>query len=176
MPATAEALQGKCHGNLSSGWHFQTASFIAGNWEMLWGARTDGMARRQVSGQEARKLQLLELTKLACPCRILLDWHFSDGKFLSMSLWSSTAFEQRALPLPGWAWCIAFCAPRSGVAGLGQVAAVGQHGGLWHRVLSKGHLVTSTEALGVHSRKLGSHSISWPKSRTTLTQFLARLD
>lgn len=44
------------------------------------------MARRQASGQEARKLQSLELTKLTCPCRILLDWHFSDGKFLSMSV------------------------------------------------------------------------------------------
>lgn len=98
MPALLAALQGWCPGNLSSGWHFQAASFIAGNWEMLWRAGTDGMARRQASGQEARKLQSLELTKMTCPCRIFLDWHFSDGKFLSMfveeqySFWTKRTF------------------------------------------------------------------------------------
>lgn len=65
------------------------------------------MARRQARGQGARKLQSLELTALTRPCRILLDWHFSDGKLLPMCVEEQYHFEQRAPSLPGWTCLLA---------------------------------------------------------------------
>lgn len=132
--------------------HFQATSFIAENQEMLWRTETDVMVRRQASGQGARKIQSFEFTDLSC--RILLDWHCSDGKYLSMSVEEQYHFWTKS-SLPGWSCHLTFCAPLSRVAGPGQGALVGQHGGLWHGLLSKGYLVPSAETLGDHSRKLG---------------------
>lgn len=80
-------------GNLCSGWHILAATFIAGNQEMLSRAGTDGMARRQASGLGAREVRSLELTKLTCPWKSLLDWHFWMENFCLRLLRNSTTFE-----------------------------------------------------------------------------------
>lgn len=95
-------------------------SLIAGNREVLWRAGTDGMARRQARGQGARKLQSLELTALTRPCRILLDWHFSDGKLLHMCVEEQYHFEQRAPSLPGWT-CLLAVLLGAGLRGQGRL-------------------------------------------------------
>lgn len=148
---------------------------VAGNQEMPSRAGTDGMARRQASGLGAKKVWSLELTKLTCPWKSLLGWHFLMEIFCLCLLRNSTAFEQQAPSLPGWICHLTCSSSCIGLQGKDRLQ-VGQHHGVWQELLSKGHLVPSTGALGIHSRRLRqSQHFLTIKSATVPTQFLARL-
>lgn len=87
-------------------WLSQAATFLAGNAWRSWDSKEAG--GRAGSQKTCRDTS----TNLACPCRILLFWHFSDGKFL-FQLRSSATFGQRASSLPGWMRPFPCCLNRS---------------------------------------------------------------
>lgn len=148
-------------GNLRSGWHILAASFIAGNQEMLSRAGTDGMARRQASGLGASKVQSLELTKLTCPWKSLLDWHFLMENFCLCLLRNSTTFEQQAPSQPVWICHLTFCASWIGLQGKHRFLQWGSMLGSDMNLSPKGTWYPPLRPWKSTPEDWGSHSISW---------------
>lgn len=87
-------------------WLSQAATFLAGNAQRSWDSKEAGeWAKSQKTCQNIS-------TKLARPCRILLFWHFSDGKFLSISveeqchLWTKSTISARLRASPPFSCCL----------------------------------------------------------------------